>query len=111
MGTVWRARRSDGRFEGFVAVKLLNLALFDARGDERFRREGTLLARLAHPHIARLLDAGITPAGQPYLVLEDVDGVRIDRFADEHRLSANKRLEDALALLSPSPRPDVAPDT
>ena len=93
MGTVWRGRRNDGRFEGFVAVKLLNLALLDPRGDERFKREGTLLARLAHPHIARLLDAGVTPAGQPYLVLEYVDGVRIDRFADEHRLSVNKRLE------------------
>ena len=93
MGTVWRARRSDGRFEGFVAVKLLNLALLDPRGDERFRREGTLLARLAHPHIARLLDAGVTPAGQPYLVLEYVDGVRLDRFADERRLSVNERLE------------------
>ena len=45
-------------------------------GDERFRREGTLLARLAHPHIARLLDAGVTPAGQPYLVLEYVEGAR-----------------------------------
>ena len=93
MGTVWRARRSDGRFEGFVAVKLLNLALLDPRGDERFKREGTLLARLAHPNIARLLDAGVTPAGQPYLVLEYVDGTRLDRFADEHRLAVNHRLE------------------
>jgi serine/threonine-protein kinase len=93
MGTVWRARRSDGRFEGSVAVKLLNLALLDRQGDQRFKREGTLLARLAHPHIARLLDAGVTSTGQPYLVLEHVDGVRIDRFADERRLSVNKRLE------------------
>lgn len=93
MGTVWRARRSDGRFEGCVAVKLLNLALLDRRGDERFRREGTLLARLAHPHIARLLDAGVTATGQPYLVLEYVDGVRIDRFADERRPDPLKRLE------------------
>lgn len=92
MGTVWRARRSDGRFEGFVAVKLLNLALLDRHGDERFKREGTLLARLAHPHIARLLDAGITPAGQPYLVLEYVDGVRIDSFADDRHLPVGDRL-------------------
>jgi serine/threonine-protein kinase len=92
MGTVWRARRHDGRFEGVVAVKLLNLALLDERGDERFRREGTLLARLAHPHITRLLDAGITAGGQPYLVLEYVDGVPIDRFADERRLGVGERL-------------------
>ena len=93
MGTVWRAVRSDGRFEGSVAIKLLNLALLDQQGDERFRREGTLLARLAHPHIARLLDAGVTATGQPYLVLEYVDGIRIDRFADERRLDAVERLE------------------
>ncbi|HUE84736.1 MAG TPA: protein kinase [Vicinamibacterales bacterium] len=92
-GTVWRAHRSDGRFEGSVAVKLLNLALIDHHGDERFKREGTLLARLAHPHIARLLDAGVTSTAQPYLVLEYVDGIPIDRFADEHRLDPVARLE------------------
>src|SRR5262245_26563462 len=68
MGTVWLAHRSDGRFEGTAAVKLLNLALLDPVGAERFRREGTLLARLNHPGIARLLDAGVTDDGQPYLV-------------------------------------------
>jgi len=93
MGTVWRARRSDGRYEGAVAVKLLNLALVGQAGDGRFRREGTILARLSHPHIARLLDAGVTAAGQPYLVLEFVEGTRIDRYADEHRLPAGARLE------------------
>jgi serine/threonine-protein kinase len=93
MGTVWRARRSDGRFEGAVAVKLLNLALVGHDGDHRFKREGTLLARLAHEHIARLLDAGVSTTGQPYLVLEYVDGTRIDRYADEHRLNARQRLE------------------
>jgi tetratricopeptide (TPR) repeat protein len=92
MGTVWRARRSDGRFEGFVAVKLLNLALIGPRGDERFRREGTLLARLAHPNVARLIDAGVTPAGQPYLVLEYVEGTPIDTFADERSLPLSERL-------------------
>lgn len=93
MGTVWRGRRSDGRFEGVVALKLLNLALLGQRGDERFRREGTLLARLTHAHIARLLDAGVTSTGQPYLVLEYVDGIRIDRFADERRHDFVARVE------------------
>jgi eukaryotic-like serine/threonine-protein kinase len=92
MGTVWRARRSDGRFEGFVAVKLLNLALVGPRGDERFRREGTMLARLTHPNVARLIDAGVTPAGQPYLVLEYIEGSPIDTFADERRLPLGERL-------------------
>ena len=93
MGTVWLARRSDGRFEGNVAVKLVNLAVFDGLAVERFRREGTLLARLSHPCIARLLDAGVTDAGQPFLVLEYVEGTRLDRYAAEQELSVKARLE------------------
>jgi eukaryotic-like serine/threonine-protein kinase len=92
MGSVWRARRADGRFEGAVAVKLLHVAVFDRGGDERFRREGTVLARLSHPHIARLLDAGVLPSRQPYLVLEYVEGERIDQYADSRRLDVRARL-------------------
>jgi eukaryotic-like serine/threonine-protein kinase len=93
MGTVWLARRSDGRFEGRAAVKLLNLALLDPVGRERFQREGTLLARLTHPAIARLIDAGLTQAGQPYLVLEYIEGRRIDHYCDEERLTPTRRIE------------------
>jgi serine/threonine protein kinase len=92
MGTVWLARRTDGRFEGTAAVKLLNLALLDPIGSERFRREGTLLARLNHPNIARLLDAGVTEAGLPFLVLEYVEGVRIDDYCDGKGLTPEARL-------------------
>ena len=92
MGMVWLARRSDGRFEGTAAVKFVNLALLDAAGQARFRREGTLLARLSHPNIARLLDAGVTAAGQPFLVLEYVEGTPIDRFAADRRLGIDARL-------------------
>ncbi len=96
MGTVWLARRSDGRFEGQVAVKFLTLALFDPVGRERFRREGNALARLTHPNIARLIDAGVAQgasgAGQPYLVLEYVDGVRIDHYCDQCGLAPAERL-------------------
>ena len=99
MGTVWLARRSDGRYEGQAAVKLLNLALLDPVGSERFRREGTLLARLNHPNIARLLDAGVADGGQPYLVLEYVEGSRIDRYCDERRLSPEARLRLFLDVL------------
>ncbi|HEU4829420.1 MAG TPA: protein kinase, partial [Gemmatimonadales bacterium] len=99
MGSVWLARRSDGRFEGRVAVKLLNLALLDPVGSERFRREGTTLARLAHPNIARLIDAGITDAGQPFLVLEYVEGTRIDRYCDEQKLGVAARLALFQAVL------------
>jgi serine/threonine protein kinase/tetratricopeptide (TPR) repeat protein len=93
MGSVWLARRSDGRFEGSVALKLVNLAVFNPAAQLRFAREGTVLARLAHPHIGRLFDAGVTVAGQPFLVLEYVNGMRIDEYADTHRLTVRARLE------------------
>ena len=96
MGSVWLARRSDGRYEGRVAIKLLTLALLTPAGIERFRREGSALARLTHPNIARLIDAGVIEAGlehgQPYLVLEFVDGERLDRYCADHRLGTKERL-------------------
>ena len=91
-GSVWRARRADGRFDGEVAVKLLHLSLLRRAGALRFEREGAILARLTHPHIARLLDAGISPEGQPYLVLELVEGERIDTWCDARRLGVAQRL-------------------
>jgi serine/threonine protein kinase len=100
MGTVWLARRTDGRFEGTAAVKLLHLSLLDRVGIERFRREGSVLARLSHPHIARLLDAGVTAEGQPYLVLEQVEGERIDRYCDARRLPPEARLRLFLDVLA-----------
>jgi len=93
MGAVWRARRSDGRFEGDVAIKLLHPALLDGAGEARFRREGTILSRLSHPGIGRLFDAGVSPSGQPYLVLELVEGTRIDRWADARALGVRARIE------------------
>ena len=99
MGAVWLGRRSDGRFEGSVAIKLLNLALLDERGQARFRREGSVLARLSHPNIARLLDAGVSSSGQPYLVLEYVDGQPIDVFADARRLGVDERVRLILDVL------------
>jgi len=99
MGAVWIARRSDGRFEGTVAVKLLNAALIGHAAEERFRREGQVLARLAHSHITRLLDAGVGANGQPYLVLEIVDGERIDRYCDARHLGVDARLALFLDVL------------
>jgi serine/threonine-protein kinase len=103
MGSVWLAERDDGRFQRKVAIKFLNAALIGRGGEERFRREGGLLARLTHPHIARLIDAGVAPAGQPYLVLEHVDGEPIDRYCDGRRLGIEARLDlffDVLAAVS-----------
>ena len=92
MGTVWLAERSDGRFERRVAVKLLNIALMGKGGEERFKREGRILGRLTHPHIAELIDAGVSLAGQPFLVLEYVEGDHIDRYCDQNRLDVRARV-------------------
>ena len=78
-----------------VAVKLLHLSLVGRTGARRFEREGAILARLSHPNIARLLDAGVTAGGQPYLVLELVEGERIDRPL---RRSAACRVDERVAL-------------
>src|SRR5262249_40608066 len=98
-GSVWVAERCDGRFHGRVAVKLLNIALIGRAGEERFRREGTILAHLKHPRIAHLIDAGVSPAGQPYLVLEHVDGQSIDRYCDDRSLGIDARLHLFLDVL------------
>jgi serine/threonine protein kinase/tetratricopeptide (TPR) repeat protein len=99
MGTVWLAERSDGRFQRRVAVKLLNEALLGFGGEERFRREGAILARLSHPNIAELFDAGITAKGQPYLVLEHVEGEPIDLYCDSHNLEVQARIRLFLEVL------------
>jgi hypothetical protein len=99
MGSVWLARRTDGRFEGHAAVKLLNLALVTPTGQARFRREGSVLAKLTHPGIARLLDAGVSTGGQPYLVLEYIDGEPIDEYVETHHLSRNARINLFLQVL------------
>ncbi len=100
MGSVWLASRHDGRFEGQAAIKLLNAELVGRTGGERFKREGTILARLTHPHIARLIDAGISGHGQPYLVLEHVAGRHIDQHCDEHALAIDARIRLFLDVLS-----------
>jgi len=99
MGTVWLAERNDGRFERRVAVKILNFALMGKGGEERFKREGRILGRLTHPHIAELIDAGVSLAGQPFLVLEYVEGDHIDRYCDQRRLDVRERVRLFLDVL------------
>jgi serine/threonine protein kinase/tetratricopeptide (TPR) repeat protein len=99
MGSVWLARRSDGRFERQVALKFLNIALLGKEGEDRFKREGKILALLAHRHIAELIDAGVTAAGQPYLVLEYVDGDQVDGYCDQHQLDLPARIRLFLQVL------------
>ena len=99
MGSVWLAERSDGRFDRRVAVKALNISLIGKGGEERFQREGSILGRLSHPHIAALFDAGVSAAGQPYLVLEHVDGEHIDQYCDQHALTVEARARLFLDVL------------
>jgi len=100
MGSVWLAERSDGRFERRAAVKFVSLAVAGRGGEERFRREGKILGRLAHPHIAELLDAGVSPQGQPYLLLEHVEGEHIDQYCDQRRLEVEARVRLFLDVLA-----------
>ena len=99
MGTVWMARRTDGRFEVQVAIKILLAGLASRGGMGRFAREGSILARLSHPHIARLIDAGLTPGSLPYLVLEYVDGLPIDVYSEQAGLDTRARVRLCLDVL------------
>jgi serine/threonine protein kinase/tetratricopeptide (TPR) repeat protein len=99
MGIVWLAERTDGRFQRQAAIKFLAVALA-GRGEERFRREGAMLARLTHQHVAHLIDAGLTTAGQPFLVLEYVDGEHLDRYCYTHTLDVAARLRLFLDVLA-----------
>src|SRR6266851_2702234 len=100
MGTVWLARRTDGRFEGRAAVKFLKVALVGGAGEERFKREGSILARLAHPNIAHLIDAGLSASGQPYLILEYVEGQQIDRYCEQNAIGLEARIRLFLDVLA-----------
>ncbi|WP_300616501.1 serine/threonine-protein kinase, partial [Dokdonella sp.] len=91
MGTVFLAERTDDAFDQRVAIKLLR-GIPTRESTERMRRERQILADLAHPHIARLLDGGSTADGQPYLVMEHVDGVPLDQFCRRRSPALPERL-------------------
>jgi serine/threonine protein kinase len=99
MGTVWLAERADGRFERKAAVKFLSAALIGHGGEERFKREGAILGRCSHPSIAEMLDAGVTPSGQPFIILEYVEGEPIDRYCDSRKLDIPSRVRLFLEVL------------
>ena len=98
MGRVWLAKRGDGRYEGQVAIKLLKTSFAERGLRARFEREGRILGALAHPNIARLVDAGTREDGQPYLVLEYVEGTRIDEWCDARRLGLEDRVKLFMAV-------------
>jgi serine/threonine-protein kinase len=93
MGQVWLALRADGLYHRRVALKLLRPGLGDAGLRQRFTRERQILARLGHAHIARLLDAGVSSDGQPFLALDYVQGEPITQYAQQLKLSVPARLK------------------
>src|SRR5262249_15960728 len=92
MGAVYSAERVDGEVTRKVAVKLLPPSADDPRVRKRFLTERQILASLNHPGIAFLLDAGHTNDGQPYLVMEQIDGVPIDEYASNLDVRSTLRL-------------------
>ncbi|HVF72781.1 MAG TPA: protein kinase [Chthoniobacterales bacterium] len=93
MGTIYLARRADEEFEKEVAIKILKRGTDTEEVLRRFRAERQILAQLEHPNIARLIDAGTSPEGLPYFVMEYVDGVPITRFCDASALNVRQRIE------------------
>ncbi len=98
MGVVYLADRADGEYDKRVAIKLITSARRDPNLNQRFRRERQILAQLEHPGIARLLDGGATSSGQPYLVMEYVEGPPLLTWCDEQPLSIDQRLRLFLAV-------------
>ncbi|PZN33965.1 MAG: hypothetical protein DIU71_03790 [Proteobacteria bacterium] len=92
MGAVYLAERADDVYQQRVALKIIGRALLAESAARRFRAERQILAHLNHPHIARLLDGGTSETGIPYLVMEYVEGERIDAYCDARRLDVRARL-------------------
>lgn len=93
MGTVFLAARADGAYQKQVAIKLVSAAGSSEELARRFLSERQILARLDHPNIARLVDGGTTEQGQPYLVMDYIEGIPIDRYCRERSLDLDQRLE------------------
>ena len=93
MGRVYLGRRADADYDKPVAIKFLRPGLDDSGLLTRFRSERRILAQLDHPYVAALLDGGATDQGQPYLVMEYVEGLGLLQHADSNRLNLRQRLD------------------
>ena len=91
MGAVYAVERGDGAYAQQAALKLIRNSADSPAARERFLRERQILAGLQHPNIATLLDGGISEHGEPYFVMERIDGMPIDRWCDERRLGLRER--------------------
>ena len=92
MGQVWLAEQSEP-VRRRIALKLIKAGMYDASVVQRFRAERQSLALMDHPAIAKVFDAGETPAGQPYFVMEYVDGLPITAYCDQRKLGIRERLK------------------
>jgi len=97
MGVVYLADRADGEYRKRVAIKLIT-GRHQPHLEQRFRRERQILAQLEHPNIARLLDGGATESGQPYFVMEYVEGPLLAAWCDDHHLDIDARLKLFLSV-------------
>ncbi|PZQ65213.1 MAG: hypothetical protein DI570_02455 [Phenylobacterium zucineum] len=100
MGAVYRGERAAGDFEHTVAIKVIRPGALSGALIERFRRERQTLARLAHPNIARLFDGGETTAGEPYIVMEFVEGRPLSDWREAEAPGRDRRLDLFLAAAS-----------
>ncbi len=100
MGAVFLVERADGEFKQLAALKIVRQTILDWESENYFRRERQILASLNHPNVARLLDGGVSENGEPYLVMEYVEGEPLLDFANNHRLDLNERLKLFLKICS-----------
>ena len=98
MGQVYLAERDDGVFKKDVALKCIKKGMDSEEILKRFSYERQVLARLQHPNIAALYDGGLTESGQPYFVMEYVEGIPIDEYCDRHKLTVDDRLKLFLSV-------------
>ena len=98
MGAVFRAERIDGEIRQVVAIKIVERGWLAPQAFERFRQERQILAGLVHPNIAQLLDGGTREDGLPYLVMEYVDGLRLDQYCAQRQMGIAGRLRVFLPL-------------
>ena len=100
MGVVFYATRADGEFTQNVALKVIRQSFADERLENRFRRERQILANLNHPNIAALHDGGVSRRGEPFLVMEYIEGEPLLDYAATHELSVEDRLKLFLKICS-----------
>ncbi len=92
MGEVWVAKQTEP-VKRRVALKLIKQGMDSRAVLQRFEQERQALAMMDHPNIAKVLDAGLTPSGQPFFVMELVNGLPLNKFCDELKLTPKERLE------------------